>query len=141
MARVASGFGVIEFVAVQTRVHGGDAGDFGNFFHLRNATMAGLTLNAGSEMCAMLPLHAGQNFIDANPEDGLLGGGEFSEFLDSRFFALRFSGCHSSELITQLKRNRAVMWYEHWPFTSFIFTPSLYQTRYLVTRATPTLSS
>ena len=70
---VASGLRVIHFMAIQAAVHGGGAGQFRHRLDLPDLAVAGLAGYAGLEMHAVIPRHARQHGINANPGNRLLG--------------------------------------------------------------------
>jgi hypothetical protein len=78
----ARGFGVILFMAGQANGHRYDAGGFGHGCHLADLAVAVFAFDSDGEVRAMRPSDAGENSVNANPRDGLIGFGIFGEFLD-----------------------------------------------------------
>ena len=85
MAGFACGFGAILFVTCEADGHRYDAADFGHGCHFADLAVAGFTFYSGSEMGAMRPGDTGENFVYADPGNGLIGFGIFDEFLDGGF--------------------------------------------------------
>ena len=85
MTGFARRFGVILFMAGQADGHRYHAGGLGHGGHLADLAVAAFAFDSGGEVRAVRPSDAGENFVNANPGDGLIGFGVFGEFLDGGF--------------------------------------------------------
>jgi hypothetical protein len=81
--------------------------------------MAGLALHAGFQVFAMVPLHAGQDAVNADPGNGLLLLGKFRKLHDDK---LVFG---NAVVASPLLAPRHMNWRKNWPVRtgiSFICT-------------------
>ena len=81
---VASGLGLIYFVAVQAAIHCRDTGHFRHRLHFPDLAVADLAFYAGLEMHAVIPRNPRQHGINANPGNRLFGFGIPSELLNRK---------------------------------------------------------
>jgi hypothetical protein len=64
--------GVIQFMTVQTAIHGDDAGDFRYLIHFAQLAVARLAIYIRLQVRPMAPLNTGKHSIDAHPRNRLV---------------------------------------------------------------------
>jgi hypothetical protein len=82
--------------------------------HLCNRIMAGLALQAGFQVFAMVPLHAGQDAKNADPGNGLLLLGKFCKLHNEKL--VFGNGVVASPLLAPRHTN----WRKNWPVRTVI---------------------
>ena len=71
MACLANDRRAVVLMALQANTHGRNAGRLGRAVHVLNLSVAHLAFHSGFKMFSVRPVHARQNFVDADPRNRL----------------------------------------------------------------------